>query len=147
MSFMSLCNARTSGVIASDLEFAVTRKARRRGLLGRDGLGASSALILSPCFAIHTAFMKFAIDVVFIDTEWRVLRTLSEVPAWRIAVARGASFVIELPAGSLRRSNVAVGDRLFLAALQSEVPAQVRIEHERAEWEHGGGQRPEYAAY
>ncbi len=115
MGVLSLCNARTSRAIASDVEFAVTRKARRRGLLGRRSFDGSTALILSPCCAIHTAFMRFPIDVVFLDGEWRVLRMALEMPPWRAAIATGAVAVVELPSGSLRTREVAIGDRLCLS--------------------------------
>lgn len=116
MGVLSLCNARTGHAIAGTVEFALTRQARRRGLLGRHAIDASAALILSPCKAIHTAFMRFPIDVVFLDGQWRVLRIVFEMPPWRAAIAAGAAAVIELPSGSLRTRDVAVGDGLFLAS-------------------------------
>src|SRR5262249_8660689 len=54
-----LMNERTHEPVATALELAVTRRARRRGLLGRNGLDDSEALILAPCTAVHTAFMRF----------------------------------------------------------------------------------------
>ena len=114
MGVISLCNARTNHAIAGDVEFALTRKARRRGLLGRQAVDAPAALILSPCCAIHTAFMRFPIDVVFLDGQWRALRIVLEMPPWRGAIAAGAAVVIELPSGRLGTRDVAIGDRLFL---------------------------------
>lgn len=116
MNVIWVCNARTSQPLASAVEFALTRTARRRGLLGRPGLQASAALILSPCRAIHTAFMRFAIDVIFIDGHWRTLRTVHAMAPWRAAAVASAAAVIELPAGTLRACEVSVGDRLFLTS-------------------------------
>jgi uncharacterized membrane protein (UPF0127 family) len=111
---MRLLNTRSGQTIASDAELAITRAERRRGLLGRDGLAKTAALVLSPCWAIHTAFMRFPIDVIFVDRRGRAVRVVHDLPPWRIAVALRAHAVIELPAGSLRTQEVRVGDELSL---------------------------------
>jgi uncharacterized protein len=110
-----LVNARTNETTASGVELAVTRRARRRGLLGRDGLAPSSALILAPCFAIHTAFMRFAIDVLFLDRGGCVLRIVHDLPPWRIATAPKACAVVEFAAGTLRGQDFVVGDAVYVA--------------------------------
>ena len=112
---MLIINERTSEVLAREVEIADTRASRRRGLLGRDSLDASCALLLSPCFAVHTAFMRFAIDVVFVDREGRAVRIVNGLSPWRMAVALRARAVIECAAGELRARDVRVGDRLYLA--------------------------------
>jgi uncharacterized protein len=109
-----LVNARTRAVVARDVELAETRRARRRGLLGRDGLAPSSALVIAPCCAIHTAFMRFAIDVIFVARDGRVLRIVRDLPPWRLAVAPRAHRVVELPAGSLGQDILAIGDQLLI---------------------------------
>jgi len=109
-----LINRRTGETIARHVEVADTRSTRRRGLLGRDCLEASSALVLSPCFAVHTAFMRFAIDVVFVDRNGCVVRIVRDLASWRMAAAWRAARVIELAAGELRTRDVRVGDRLYL---------------------------------
>ena len=111
---LTLINQRTRRPIAGAVELADTRKARRRGLLGRDHLDADAALMLSPCVAIHTAFMQFPIDLVFVDGDGRAVRTASHVQPWRIAVELRARAVIELPAGRLDACDVQAGDRLYL---------------------------------
>jgi uncharacterized membrane protein (UPF0127 family) len=108
-----LVNSRTGAVVAQDVEIADTRATRRRGLLGRDGLAAGSALVITPCFAVHTACMRFAIDVVFVDREGFVVRVVTDLGPWRIAAAWGAHSVIELPAGTVQ-SGVRAGDRVYL---------------------------------
>ena len=113
-SILSLVNQRTDQALAQHVEVAVTRSARRKGLLGRDGLGASCALILAPCAAIHTMFMRFDIDAVFVDDDGRAVKVVQGMGPWRIAVQPFAHAVVELPAGSLRDRPVDVGDRLYL---------------------------------
>lgn len=111
---LALVNQRTDVSVADRVEVAVTRKSRRKGLLGRSGLEASSALILAPCAAVHTMFMRFAIDVVFVDSDGCALRMVPNLGPWRIAVEPFAHAVVELPAGSLSQCHVNVGDRLYL---------------------------------
>ena len=70
-----LLNTRTDRTIASTVEVAGNSETRRRGLLGRDSLDASTAIVIGPSSAIHTFFMRFAIDIIFIDRSGRVLRS------------------------------------------------------------------------
>ena len=109
---MRLVNQRTGDVVASAVEIAATRASRRRGLLGRASLDASAAMVLSPCVSVHTAFMKFSIDVVFVDGDGVVRRIVSLAP-WRMAAHVRARVVVELAAGGAR--GLRVGDRLYLA--------------------------------
>jgi hypothetical protein len=111
---LALINQRTDVEVADRVEVAVTRSSRRKGLLGRSGLEASSALILAPCLAVHTMFMRFPIDVVFVDSEGCALRMVPNLGPWRIAVEPFAHAVVELAAGSLSQRRVNVGDRLYL---------------------------------
>jgi len=110
-----LVHRQTSQTISSLVEVAATRRTRRRGLLGRKTMDASEALIIAPCFAIHTAFMQFAIDVVFIDSRGRVLKIVRELRPWRMAIAPRAHAVIELAAGALKSRDLKVGDAVDLA--------------------------------
>jgi len=109
-----LVNQRTDEALADRVEVAVTRRDRRKGLLGRSGLEPASALIIAPCFSIHTMFMRFDIDAVFVDEDGRVVKVVRDMTPWRIAVDPTAHAVVELPAGSLRDRQVNVGDRLYL---------------------------------
>jgi uncharacterized membrane protein (UPF0127 family) len=113
---MQIRNARTEHVIASMVEVAHTRQSRRRGLLGRDSLDLAAALVLSPCYAIHTAFMRFPIDVAFVDRDGLVTRIVCDLAPWRLAIGPRAHAVVEFAGGSLRRRDVQMGDRLYLAA-------------------------------
>jgi uncharacterized membrane protein (UPF0127 family)/CheY-like chemotaxis protein len=86
--------------------------ARMRGLLGRRQLPEGEGLLLEPAPAIHTAFMRFPIDVVFLDAYMRVIKVVDSLPPWRSAAARQARAVLELAAGQAKRRGVAPGDRL-----------------------------------
>jgi len=115
-----LINDRTRKLVAEHVEMADTRRARRRGLLGRTHLADGEALMLIPCFTVHTAFMRFAIDLIFLDRDGCVVRTVSRLQPWRAAVAWRAHSVIELPAGRLECCEVEAGDRLYLSPFREE---------------------------
>lgn len=85
---------------------------RMRGLLGRRNLPEGEGLLLEPAPAIHTAFMRFPIDVVFLDAYMRVIKVVDSLPPWRSAAARSARAVLELAAGQARHRGVTLGDRL-----------------------------------
>jgi uncharacterized membrane protein (UPF0127 family) len=86
--------------------------ARMKGLLGRRYLPPGEGILLRPASSIHTAFMRFPIDAVFLDGEGTVLKVEREMPAWRAAASRGSKAVLELSAGEAERRSVQVGDRL-----------------------------------
>ena len=108
----ALVNDRHGRVVAGTLLTAFDSSSRRRGLLGRDSLPEDSALIIVPSNAIHTFFMRFAIDVAFLSKTGRVLKTCSAIPPWRISWAWGGFAVVELPAGALARCDTRRGDTL-----------------------------------
>jgi uncharacterized protein len=85
---------------------------RMKGLLGRSALRPGEGLLLRPASAIHTAFMRFPIDAVFLDRDSRVVGISGEIAPWRTAARRGAKAVLELPAGESARRGLAVGDLL-----------------------------------
>jgi uncharacterized membrane protein (UPF0127 family) len=85
---------------------------RMRGLMGRRLLPAGEGLLLSPAPSIHTGFMRFPIDVIFLDRERRVLKLVEQLRPWRMAGARGARSVLELAPSEVARRGVEVGDLL-----------------------------------
>jgi uncharacterized membrane protein (UPF0127 family) len=85
---------------------------RMRGLLGRAGLEGGEGILLDPARSIHTAFMRFPIDAVFLDADRRVLSVARDLRPWRAAGKRGARAVLELPAGEAKRVGLRVGARL-----------------------------------
>jgi hypothetical protein len=86
---------------------------RLRGLLGRSSLQAGEALVLEPCNSIHTAFMRFAIDVVYVGRSGQVVKVISNLKPFRVSgVLRGAYSAIELPSGTIANTGTAPGDQL-----------------------------------
>jgi uncharacterized membrane protein (UPF0127 family) len=87
---------------------------RLRGLLGRRELASGDGLLLRPSGAIHTWFMRFAIDAVFLDRELRVLRVAPALRPWRMAWRRRTRIVLELASGEAAARKITVGDRLVI---------------------------------
>jgi len=112
-----LRNASTGLVVAGHVELAMTRAARNKGLLGRDALARDRALLIAPCWSIHTWFMRFPIDVIFLARDGRVMKTRAAIGPWRMALALGAYAVVELAAGAVANSQLKTGDRLELVPI------------------------------
>lgn len=85
-----------------------------RGLLGRRSLSRGEGLLLRPASPIHVAFMRFPIDAVFLDGDGVVVKIAARLHPWRVAGARRAKAVIELPAGECEQRGLREGDRLVL---------------------------------
>jgi uncharacterized protein len=85
---------------------------RMRGVIGWRHLRRGEGVLLRPTFSIHTAFVRFPIDAVFLDRDLKVLSTAENMKPWRLAGYWGANSVLELPAGECRRLGVSAGDRL-----------------------------------
>ncbi|HET7034789.1 MAG TPA: DUF192 domain-containing protein [Thermomicrobiaceae bacterium] len=122
---MGASGARTVRVInetrGSELgdRVAVARSflSRGRGLMFRRFLAPGSGLVIEPCSSIHTMWMRFPIDVLYMSREHEVLRADSAMAPWRIGPLRPHSrYVVELPAGVIRASGTQAGDRLRLVA-------------------------------
>jgi uncharacterized membrane protein (UPF0127 family) len=107
-----LVNTRTGDVLATDLEAAVTSESRRRGLLGRNHMAGSAALILAPCGGIHTCFMRFPIDVVCVRKDGRVVKVVRGLLPWRFALSPSAFAVIEWRGNALAGFSIDPGDVL-----------------------------------
>jgi uncharacterized protein len=85
---------------------------RMRGVIGWRHLRRGEGVLLRPTFSIHTAFVRFPIDAVFLDRGLQVLSTVENMKPWRLAGYWGANSVLELPAGECERLGVSAGDRL-----------------------------------
>ena len=99
-------------VACARCEIADTPWLRLRGLLGKRGLQPGEGLLLRPASAIHTLFMRFPIDAVFLDRDLTVLGVAPALKPWRASGRRGARAVLELPAGECERRGIHAGDRL-----------------------------------
>jgi uncharacterized protein len=115
-------NVTRGTALATKLELAGTGESRRKGLLGRNGLPQGEGLWIAPCESVHTFFMRFAIDLVYLDREHRVKKVRSNVGPWRLSACFSAHSVLELPAGTIRASQTECGDTVEIqsAAIMHE---------------------------
>lgn len=104
-------------VVCERCEVADRYFARMRGLIGRDGLEPGGGMLLTPEPSVHMFFMRFPIDVVFLDREHRVVGVRHELRPWQMAGARGAHASLELPAGATASAGIAEGDVLVFEDL------------------------------
>ena len=114
-------------VVADSVVVADSTLRRLRGLLGKRDLPSGHGVLLRPAWSIHTAFMRFPIDVVFLDADQVVVKIVPSLPAFRTASCRGAREVVELRAGECERRGLSLGDRVAWAARASteEIPVGI----------------------
>jgi len=99
-------------VLATRLEKAHTAATRKKGLLGREGLASGEGLWIAPCESVHTFFMHFPIDLVYLDRKLKVRKVRHSVGAWRVSACFSAKSVLELPAGTARETRTERGDAM-----------------------------------
>ncbi|HEU5257979.1 MAG TPA: DUF192 domain-containing protein [Vicinamibacterales bacterium] len=125
-----LRNTRTGRLVAEAVIPAFDSDARRKGLLGRDSFEKGSAIVIAPSNAIHTFFMQFSIDALFVRRDGVVVKIRRNIPPWRLVAALWAYAVIELPGGTLTGDDAQVGDVLTMVAATErvvEAPALARV--------------------
>jgi uncharacterized membrane protein (UPF0127 family) len=98
--------------LADKAELAGSGAKRSKGLLGRKGLARGEGMWIVPCEAVHTFFMQFPIDLVYLDRKLRIKKIRGNVRPWRISTCLAAHSVIELPAGTIRDTRTECGDTL-----------------------------------
>lgn len=116
-SRLRVLNLTRRTVLATSIEVADHGAARRKGLLGRDGLTAGEGLWIIPCESVHTFGMRFPIDLVYLDRKRRVKKIRSAVPPWRLSACLSAHSVIELAAGTICRTQTRPGDNLEFSSV------------------------------
>lgn len=96
---------------------ARTFSQRLLGLLGQEGLAPGEGLLIVPCNSVHTCFMRYPIDVAFMDCRGVVLALAQNLRPWRVRACWGAWAALELPAGSIGRMSIVPGDRFDLGGI------------------------------
>lgn len=110
---LRLVDHETGVVVAQQVRLALSALQRLRGLLGGPPLAPGEALLLRPCNGVHTMFMRYAIDVLFIDAACRVVALRPRMRPWRSSgFVRHAAATVELPAGTLAARGVRVGQQV-----------------------------------
>jgi len=111
-----VANRTEQTILATRAAAARTFTQRLRGLMGKPSLPPGEGLVLFGDNSIHTFFMRFPIDVLYLDAEQRVIKLQEAMPPWKIGpLVRGCRFIVELPPGTIRDSRTAVG---YIIALE-----------------------------
>jgi uncharacterized membrane protein (UPF0127 family) len=112
---MEIYNITQDVVLAKDVEVAFSFGKRLKGLLGRRSLPAGRGLLIKSCSSVHSCFMLFRFDALFLNKEMKVIHIIESMPPFRLSpIIREAQSVLELPAGVARQSGSRVGDKLSL---------------------------------
>ncbi|MFH1127854.1 MAG: DUF192 domain-containing protein [Candidatus Omnitrophota bacterium] len=112
---MRLINKTKNTILAQDVQVADTLFSRMRGLLGKKELKSGQAIVLKPCNSIHTFFMRFPIDVVFVNKDNKVVKTIPGLKPFCLSgIYFSSSFAIELPAGTIQANLTEQTDTLEL---------------------------------
>jgi uncharacterized protein len=112
---LRVLNLTRGTVLATRMEPAHTGATRRKGLLGREGLTQGEGLWIAPCESVHTFFMRFAIDLVYLDRNNQIKKVRSALGPWRMSACFSAHSVLELPAGTVRATRTEAGDAVEIA--------------------------------
>jgi uncharacterized membrane protein (UPF0127 family) len=107
-----LVNVGRGTVLATRIEAAFDSRTRNRGLLGRSGIAAGSAMVIAPSNSVHMFFMRFPLDIVFVAKDGTVVKTRPNVRPWRVAAAWRAFAVVEGPVGMIEQTGTRPGDTL-----------------------------------
>jgi uncharacterized protein len=110
-------NRTRNAVLAEAAEKADTSAKRRVGLLKHKSLPRGEGLWIIPCESVHTFFMKFAIDLVYLDRKLKVRKVCHAVPPWRLSACLTAHSILELPAGIVAGTGTLAGDELTIEKL------------------------------
>jgi len=113
---LRVTNLTRNTMLATCMEVAESAAMRNKGLLGRKQLAPGEGLWISPCEAVHTFWMKFPIDLVYLDRKNRIRKLVSTVPPWRLSACLRAHSVLELPSGTIRETQTQPGDTLEFTA-------------------------------
>jgi uncharacterized membrane protein (UPF0127 family) len=112
----SAYNETKGSELAGDVRLAKGVWAKFWGLMGRRPLPDGQGLLLKPCTSVHTFFMRFRIDVIFLSKESRVVKIIPAMKPWRAALGgRGAYSALELNGGTAEAAGLEVGDTLTIA--------------------------------
>ena len=114
-----ITNKTRGQVLADNARLVRSYWERLIGLMGRKALAQNEGLIIDPCSSVHMFWMRFAIDVIYVNKEHVIVGIDHDLRPWRIGhFYRKVQYVIELPAGKAHETGAQVGDRLILENLE-----------------------------
>ena len=112
---MRIINKTKGTILADNAIVADSLLSRMKGLLGRQNFIMGEALVIKPCNCVHSFFMHFPIDVLFIDSNNRIIGIKRYFNPWRVSpIYLNGKSVVELPCGVVAKSGTATGDEIML---------------------------------
>jgi len=111
---MIVTNVTRTAVLSNRCRFANSFWKRLVGLLDHKAMAEGEGLLLDHCQGIHTFGMRFPIDVLYLDKDFHVLQTVTNLRPFRASLLRTTAFVLELPAGTIHRTRTVVGDEIHI---------------------------------
>ncbi|MCM8789645.1 MAG: DUF192 domain-containing protein [Candidatus Omnitrophica bacterium] len=111
---MKIINKTNNAILAEKAILADTPLSRLKGLLGRKQLNIGEGIILRPCSSIHTFFMHFPIDILFLDKNNKIIKAIPDLKPFHLtAIYFNAAFAIELPVGTISSTSTHIGDEVL----------------------------------
>jgi len=116
MTRKQLIQTETNKIIAEDLMVATGLFSRAIGLLGRKSINTNFGIMFPKCRSIHTHFMMFPIDIIFVDDKTCITELFENLKPWKILISKNkeSSHIIEMTTGTIKRSNLTIGSQLEL---------------------------------
>jgi uncharacterized membrane protein (UPF0127 family) len=114
---LRITNLTRNTMLGDSIDVADSSAKRRTGLLKHSGLGAGEGLWIVPCESVHTFFMKFPIDLVYLGKDRKVRKVRHAVKPWRMSACLSAHSILELPAGAAEKTGTQAGDQLQVEEL------------------------------
>ncbi len=111
-----IVNKDSGSTVAASARTASTFFSRFLGLMFRKSIGKDEALIFYRAVSIHTCFMRFPIDIIFLDRNMKVKRLVEGMRPWRTIICLGACVTIELIQGKIAQSKTSLGDKVEIQA-------------------------------
>jgi uncharacterized membrane protein (UPF0127 family) len=102
-----------SGLLLPEVSLTTSPWDRMRGLLGRSEPNSQQGFLIKPCNMVHTAFMRYPIDVIFMDKLGRILAIHEKLSPWKIAICLKAKMVLELRSGSVKNLKLGLSEQLL----------------------------------
>ena len=120
-----IVNETRGAVIADKVEVAASFWSRGKGLIGRKSLAEGYGLVIRPCGSIHMFFMSIPLDVLHVDKDGRIVKILHEIKPWRVGpIVFKSKWVVELPAGTARRTGTEEGDVVAVNSRQTAADSE-----------------------
>lgn len=105
-------------VLARRVQVADTLWTRFWGLMGKRAVAPDEGLLIMPCYSVHTMFMRFPIDVIYLDDDCRILKVADSMKPFRASMRRGSRSVLEMRAGSAVRAGLSVGAQIVFTEVR-----------------------------